>query len=134
MEEQVIGFDVAVLAKKKGFLEVECRHYYDKDSDLVKANYYESDVTNRAIDNDSGYFNSAPFCVAPTQSLLQKWLREVHGWQVNVDREDDYWKPVLIEFKSGNKYRSLPIRSESFEAVIEAGLQEVLKTLPDANL
>jgi len=55
MEEQYITFEVAQLAKEKGF-----------------------NFPNKASQND--YLGEYP-----TQSLLQKWLREVHQIYVDID-------------------------------------------------
>ena len=63
IHNELVTYEVAQLAKEKGFNE-GCLHYYQ----------------NGIVDTD-GYYNHYNMCVknicsAPTQSLLQRWLRE----------------------------------------------------------
>lgn len=68
MEEQLISFETAKLAKEKGFI-IKCEKVYGKMNKNIKnCRLYSSD-------ND----NIIKECYAPTQSLLQKWLREKHN-------------------------------------------------------
>lgn len=76
MQEQLISFDTAKLAKKKGF------HY-------MKANIYGD---NMAYHLDNGQLTTAQlansvigYILAPTQSLLQKWIRKKHLLHISID-------------------------------------------------
>jgi hypothetical protein len=61
MEEQLVSFETAKLAKEKNF-NWETTHFYTIDGMAI------------SIDHKYSTFS----CIAPTQSLLQKWLREKH--------------------------------------------------------
>ena len=111
-EDDLVTYETALLAREKGF-DIDCGWKLRK---LDDGTFTHTNCSDLGVEQ-------------PTQSLLQRWLREVHGWQVNVDREDDYWKPVLIEFKSGNKYKTIPAISISYETMLEIGLQEALKLI-----
>jgi hypothetical protein len=85
MIETLVSFNVAKSAKEKGF-DWECRNVYEEDEQLYELAYYESGgkVTNSQI--PYAYFSSqGVICTAPTQSLLQKWLREVHNINIGID-------------------------------------------------
>jgi len=78
MEEQLISFDTAKLAKEKGYFESPNKCYDPKCLDI-----------NHIYDWWTERFYSTPeriqrLLLAPTQSLLQKWLREVHKIEVFV--------------------------------------------------
>lgn len=68
MEEQLISFETAILAKDKGFDWIKWDYkWYNNIGDL-KLSFQSCD---EPIDCNR--------VSAPTQSLLQKWLREVHN-------------------------------------------------------
>ena len=71
MEEELISFETAKLAKEKGF-NTQCWQYYDNGGLLV-----------HSITKISNQMNLTS---VPTQSLLQKWLREVHNLEVLISR------------------------------------------------
>ena len=86
MKEQLISFETAKLAKEKGF-NIEVKTYFDikKFGDKpcefygrLNANDYNSWDDKLKKNINAGYIS------APTQSLLQKWFREVHNCHVEV--------------------------------------------------
>lgn len=70
MEDTLVGFEVAKLAKGKGFSIVTQYGFCPDGEELSSAWKYMSN-DNRSISR-------------PTQSLLQRWLREVHNIYVDV--------------------------------------------------
>jgi hypothetical protein len=144
MQEQLITLETAKLAKKKGF-NIEGQIVFDlKNNDKIinfkdnaiqefindvetgyrdKALYYLKDGINRTDDNtDEGYY-----ILAPSQSLLQKWLREVHNIEVYARSSVDlynkkYWTTFLPNGCLENK-------NNTYEEALEVGLQEALKLI-----
>ncbi len=112
MKEQVISFETAKLAKEKGF---------DNDSD----GYYGM---------MNGHFkcvDGQETCDAPTQSLLQKWLREVHSLSVKID---DYITNSRVRYDYSvsdlGSQEDNPIGVfETYEEALEQGLQEALSLI-----
>ncbi len=121
MKEQLISFKLAKLAKEKGFiLDDELDQYrYNKEGILIQWN--ELDSIN-----------------APTQSLLQKWIREIHNIFISTDVFNQNFtnklfycynirilnkdgKVVIFKF-SANSYNS-------YEKVLEEALEEALKLI-----
>jgi len=86
MKEQLVSFDTAKLAKEKGFTEL-CYSYHIDDKDAIELS---SLCSSRIADS---------CCTAPTQSLLQKWLRDEHHIDITIDLLD-----VTASCKSGYRY------------------------------
>ncbi len=98
MEEQYITFEVAQLAKEKGFdigvnqSYVLYKESYDYDDDPNhRESYKVNDIevnSHYHVNNYKGIDLSNELYEAysaPNQALLQKWLREVHQIYVDVD-------------------------------------------------
>ena len=79
MKEQLITFKTAKLAKEKGF-DWEVDNGYNNDSQLL--------CNDRQRDLEFNYNEEEGRTSAPTQSLLQKLLREKH--KLSVEVEFDY--------------------------------------------
>jgi len=71
MKEELISFKTAKLAKEKGFDE-NINRYYEQKHGSTNIHMYEGSVTNNSI-------------LAPTQNLLQRWLREVHRIHIVIN-------------------------------------------------
>jgi hypothetical protein len=68
MEEQLVSFDIAKLAKEKGFNLKTFHYYISHDTTLPRSEAF--------FDWNTTYMNCGGRISCPTQSLLQKWLRE----------------------------------------------------------
>ena len=123
MKEQLITFETAKLAKKKGF--------------DIPVHYFVSDVSGYSANmNAVQDFNKeqASFYSAPTQSLLQKWLREKHNCVVFTKpwiganffiSSDTFYSEIYL-----NQYRKGETELEdTYEEALEKGLQEALKLI-----
>ena len=141
MEEQRISIETAKLAKEKGFKE-HCEYsYYEITEDC----YYD-DIRNheKYLAHSKGEvtltsrlaseWNYNAF-KAPTQPLLQRWLREVHKIYVTAlpsytDTSDNkkhyfelFYGKTLRLF--GDKYSYFP----TYEVALEVGLFEALNLI-----
>jgi hypothetical protein len=120
MKEQLITFETAKLAKEKGF-DVYCETAYvyrykehESEDYWYYWKSYVGSLTHDPLTCDIG---------APTQSLLQKWLREKHNTFISVDVNycyKIYFKDVLL---------SESINYNNYEDALEVGLQEGLKLI-----
>ena len=77
MKDTLISFETAKLAKEKGF-NIPCRYWYYHP--YPNTGVLQEPYTNE-FDTNSNEINN---CTAPTQSLLQKWLREKHKKSIHV--------------------------------------------------
>lgn len=120
MGEELVKLETAVLAKNKGF-DLICSHYYDNGN---SPSLYKMDNSNK-----DGF--PEPSC--PTQSALQRWLRETHNIHLSIlylpdhntyiynivnyldDYYDEHWGDNMIEL--------------TYEESLEEGLQEALKLI-----
>ena len=131
MKETLVSSEIAKLAYEKGFNLNDKGYYvpmYCVDGELIKEKL--------------GYQKELPetfekgFIIAPTQSLLQKWLREIHSIHVCVDisllKE---WYVNIYNIKNkpsefGQIYEVLnEVRLKTYEEALEIGLQEGLKLI-----
>ena len=126
MEEELIKFETAKLAKEKGFKEMVAHHYTDE---LVMP---KKEVLGASTNGEKDKFS------APRQSLLQKWLREEHNVN-NLNVLPHYSNDVIQGYKP---WRGLLFtesiykfnKEESFktyEEALENGLIEALKLIPN---
>ena len=126
MQEQLISFETAELAKEKGFdfKVYKEEKIYDKLGYLLKP---EDEV-----------FPNVEHFPAPTQSLLQKWLREVHNINVFINRDGMFRKEsycIFIHDNIKDISRLRPLDNDVFsgystyEEALEVGLQEALKLI-----
>jgi hypothetical protein len=119
MEEELISFGTAKLAKEKGCdIKGNCIYIGDKDVDLIQ-NY-------GTINKD--------YWQAPTQSLLQKWLREEHNLRVEVQSLiDSTYAYSIYQVLQNNSYCKEIIfkQTESciYKEALEVGLKHALKLI-----
>jgi hypothetical protein len=128
MEEQIISFETAVLAKEKGF-EKESFDYYSEKGELLYDNEF----------NSYGAFQGTKlgnYIDAPTQSLLQKWLREKYNIGVMLFFSANYKYGYYIHNMKSNyihedtKYRLYHKGDiNTYEEALEKGLIEALKLI-----
>ena len=130
MEEQLISFDTAKLAKEKGF-RIPVVYGYQNDTYKNKSLYVKC-YKDKHCYNVRGQFS------APTQSLLQKWLREIHGYNIIVAHSKSHMvgihqennrKQIFDKWGMSFKGRCYGEDFNSYEEALEIGLQTVLKLI-----
>lgn len=139
IEEDLITFETAKLAKEIGYMNggktsyIQSHTDYIYDDDPKHPESYKKDEVridtkffhiNNFEKND---FSNEYFTIyeAPTQSLLQKWLREKHKLFVYVlddDRIGKYYWGVSNLFSSSENPDF-----NTYEEALEVGLQQALK-------
>jgi len=139
MKEILVSLELAKLAKEKGF-NLKVYGFY-KGEELVLENQLTDVVLG--IDDILYNYNKNNSVSAPTQSLLQKWLREVHGiivtskpYQDDVSNETDediefqtLWENEILDVKDSYNVFSDNTFYHSYEEALEIGLQEALKLI-----
>lgn len=149
MKEQFITFETAKLAKEKGF-DIPTIQFYTsgKKAYLSEAEDYMTErYAESNWNNGRGSYPTEPekvSCSAPTQSLLQKWLREQYSIYVTVlpyrDSEAEIELCFYYSLIQGSEELDdilcnedhLGASSENFdsyEKALEKGLQEALKLI-----
>ena len=126
MEDARITFETAKLAKEKGF-DALCYDAFNSAGNLYSNGWCEYIYDNKVeIPFRSGVLESQDI-LAPTQSLLAKWLREEHNIHliayknINIDGYD--WCYITTDgITNINSYKT-------YEEAYEIGLQEALKLI-----
>ena len=115
MGEQLVMFETAKLAKEKGF--------------NIKTQW----VLYRGVSTVgySSYKDNSDYLLQPTQSLLQKWLREIHN--INIDIETlQKEKKIVYGYDLVYTIETLHVKSskerfKTYEQALEDSLQEALR-------
>ena len=132
MEDQLVSFETAKLAKKKGCdwptiygysVDNKSDNSYSTDSAIdITGNlqFTEEDMKNCGNDHETCY-------LAPTQSLLQKWLREVHKIHILLDSFDDdtYQGTLSYDVYEGEEFYG-DSEGDTYEETLEGALQKAL--------
>ena len=96
MTDELIKFKTAVLAKEKGFDE-QTRNAFDENGEEIFCDPCSDSVKLVGLGNRQGHkwWNSKEIgkYSRPTQSLLQRWLREVHKIHITITSiSQDSWQ------------------------------------------
>ena len=128
MKEQLIEFKTAKLAKEKGF-DWECAMWNDGEQSTQYAGHrMDSTISNKTI-NEKLFYKRIPFsCTIPTQSLLQKWLREIYNLHTMIECDEGYYFCHIIDIIEDKTVLFLG-RKDTFEISLEQGLYEALKLI-----
>ena len=134
--EQFVSFETAKLLKEAGF-DVPCRGVYVTD----RTGYYEfREYDNKQTVDDLSWNIEDGFqyeYLAPTQALAARWLREVHRIVVDAtfippSTDGNAWRYFIGEMDDmvwNGDYVPSDEFYETYEAALEAGLQEVIKLI-----
>lgn len=121
IHEEISTYEVCKLAKEKGFNWI-CPHYFrTKNKDLFRVFPCEdwSNIEDRIN--------------APTQSLLQRWLREEKRIEVNAfwDNTDNMWLGYAQEMDAPDLVGSFPLNKpfSTYELALEDAELYCLKNL-----
>lgn len=104
LKEERISYETAKLAADKGF-DIFVRGYYDDNE-----NYVDDWGSNEQFNT---YYS------APTQSILQKWLRETFSIHISVECRGRYFGDVWIVSKGSEHFTNY----KTYESALEEGLK-----------
>jgi len=161
MHEELVSFETAVLARRKGFDEV-CRNVFYADTQppraigeptinqLVTRAFEIVEAGNRdretieamkiEIESHKTQNSKLPLYIygRPTQDLIERWLREKHriiSGQAPILKENLISGYLAVAFALDNVDPKTPLyqtRYETFEMAREVAIQKALNLLPDA--
>lgn len=122
--EEICTYEVCKLAREKGFNEYEaCNHIYEDDEQWYTLTTY---TNAKGID-----WSKDKFTVAPTQSLLQRWLREekfidIAIYPIFINEVRVY--PCYVYATNLNKPKKLNYYN-TYEQILEEALKYALENL-----
>jgi len=128
MNETLITFETAKLAKEKGFkldYPTEC---YNKDGSIcMHYNAFSERITGKP--------RPQILYIAPTQSLLQKWIRDEHMIRVFPHqgvsgnfKVDIFTYPIPNKIGKWERFNNIQSYN-TYEEALEAGLYQTLLLL-----
>lgn len=125
LKEDIITLKTAKLAKEKGFKLSNAQHSYSEENNYnLSLNVYtKEDLLNYKI------------YPAPTQALLQKWLRNEKKLSVlpflKFNSVDKIWSYKIESLKTDfyTEKNTDDIIENTYEEILEEGLQEALMSL-----
>jgi hypothetical protein len=133
MNEQLVSFEVAKLAKEVGF-NWKC-NFYDEYITVYEVQNVKYNRKKFGIYEDWNHKKyGKAFTSLPTQSLLQKWLRDIHGIAVHISTDITLsWIYTIQSLHPQATYTGLTIHSEqvfsTYEESLEKGLYRALKLI-----
>ena len=147
MTEQIITIETAKLAKEKGFSNcpdedlsdycIYCKYYDGYKNNVPEEKweeYYPLSIRYLNIDQGSSKYDYSPqnSYEAPTQSLLQKWLREKHQIHVEPYISNKLYGYRISMPDNNPAYSSIQeytdvLFASSYEQALEEGLFKGLK-------
>lgn len=144
MKEQLINLENAKLAKEKGFEQHKGNYFYTEKFGLCYLGYGGEylNIEKHPKTNDlevlydvNGEFEHGDWYNAPTQSLLQKWLRENHRIIITIllDRTTNPKYGIeIFKYIEGYSYKHIISEDTCFlfrtyEGALEVALFEALK-------
>ena len=134
MEDTLINFETAKLAKEKRFNIPTISYYSPKGRSIESEGYMTGRLESSNWNNGQGSYPTHAKdveCSAPTQSLLQKWLREVHNISIKID---DFYTNGKLRFdfsvsELGSQDDNPKGIFEDYEEALEMALFEALKLI-----
>lgn len=122
MTEQLISKETAVLAKEKGFNE-ETYDYFNQNGECETS--LEKEYFNKGIHTSENIITIS----CPTQSLLQKWLREKHNIDISILGTSGFYYIGIHEKDFHNLQKYFYPNFKLYEEALEFGLQKALKLI-----
>jgi hypothetical protein len=124
--DQLISCETAKLAKGKGFTTTE-PNYHPWSSSYTEDGQFHETTGMKAIGSGMEIYE------APTQSLLQKWLREEHNIHIVLFGflNNKFWSYKIYNLSVVSIEFDLPNRRDggTYEESLEVGLLEALKLI-----
>ena len=145
MKELLVSYETALLANEKGFNGLCSYIYFNPEWDygdtLIEVNDLGSGLWR--IDRYEEYHVSqyGDYILVPTQSLLQRWLREIHNIKIDVEyTEIDNNKYMYCVYKTVQERTQIEIDRlsmnddefiiyDSYEEALETALKEALSII-----
>lgn len=131
MQEQLISFPTAKLAKEKGF-DLPTLYGYNSKQQLQEYYTYASYSPGEPEIRIEDFLCNWEYQV-PTQSFLQKWLRNVHNIEIVIEPiygENEYSYAIYLAKNHDHKWEcEIYDTEDSYEKSLEVALIEALKLI-----
>ena len=135
MEEELISFKTAKLAKEKGF-HIMPDMFFDDIDTLRSTNILKMPGCYPGSVSFVSIYQEVDVYYAPTQSDLQKWLREVHNIHITIIYDWHLFHVNIMSMQSNVSLESsltgiTPHKFTTYEEALEQGLLAALKLIKE---
>jgi len=140
LDEPIVSFDTAKLAQDKGFPQIrlgDINSHYNEFGNLNGTVLHAKDYIREMQLKGKQIFMKS--YIAPTLSMMERWLREVHNIRVSLSYKPNIKKWDFYQFNmdtNGTDYvrdfKNIEKRKRSFdthEQALEAGIVEALNQI-----
>lgn len=134
MSDEKVSLDTAKLLKEKKFDIYVHGAYVEYNVTKPDEGYNKGDVEIETMyfkndDKDSDYSNSSYTMYAtPTQSLVQKWLREKYNIHIGIDYDIHGWMFFITDLtKPNSEINWSNDNYKTYEDTLEAGFKIALR-------
>lgn len=136
IHEEICTYEVCKLANDKGF-DIHCVPFYALED--FTAEYMDDIGGFYEVDFEKGYLylnypikgllHKEKMLPAPTQSLLQRWLREEKGLHITVpfDNNEFWWQ--IKNLANGDSEYGEALGFDTYELALEDALKYALENL-----
>lgn len=132
--EELVSYKTAILAKEVGF-NWKVRTYYGHVCNPHIA--YDKEDYSIPVDfnSDNNSANYKDLISAPTQSLLNKWLRDVHKYYIDIFIHSDssYCVRNIFEISIGGDISIIYKNHKTYEEALEYGLYYALNLIKEGD-
>lgn len=122
--EELISLETSKLAKEKGFKLNYCKELFYPDP-IKDGEYISNECTH-----DWEFIEDKDWYSRSTQSILQKWLRDVHGIDITIYRsfsmKKSYHYCIVVDCDYDNEIQQECVPNRSYERCLEDALLEGL--------
>lgn len=165
MKEELIKLETAILAKEKRFgynilndQKIKSAAINNRNSRNYNFSYFKFSPDDNYLDqkantqlihtatnssdfgllqqeyNEGNHYGYKAY-LAVSQSLLQKWLREVHNLHIELTWNNDLTHKYMFQIHSVNKFCEVDCKIEynTYEEALEEGLFQALKLIKNEN-
>lgn len=119
MEEVVIGKEVGVLAKEKGF-KIEPKNGWYR---VIDTENHENSGWTNSVDR---FLNDKNCYIECSQPVLQKWLRETHNIHIEIYFNQKNYNVTIL---GKGEVKDKGFLYQTYEKALEEGLLESLKLI-----
>ena len=129
--DQLVSFEVAKLAKQKGF-DGFTRHGFKEDGTELS---YSGGLTHGWGEPQGYYYYNMEEgrYARPTQTELQRWFRENYRLNVSTRYYEGKWKHYIQLMYEDRIKGYWGHEMDSYEAALESGLLEALKLIDNGK-
>jgi hypothetical protein len=129
MQSVIVDFQTAKLAKEKGFIGYKSKVHYRISEECLINGLIEDYADHNLTEN---YFS------APTQSILQKWLRDNHNLIIIIQLDQTSYPKYcfnLYKYEDFGNYEEIKILNwglyRNYEKALEGALLYGLANIPE---